>query len=168
VRLVVSDTGPVLHLYEAGSLEILSLFGKVDLVPAVLAELQTHAPALFYEHVPAWVNPATPSADALSKASDWLTAGLLHAGEAEALAHAQAVGSNLFLTDDTAARVMAESLGISAHGSLGIILYGAATGHLSKSEAEGHLSSLASRSTLWLSALVRRKAEAALAEIFAD
>jgi predicted nucleic acid-binding protein len=132
----------------------------------VVAELQQKAPAIFRAALPRWAKRATPTTNALNKAADWVGAGLLHAGEAEALAHAQTIGSEMFLTDDTAARSMAESIGIPARGSLGVILYGAAMGYLNREEAEQHLSSLATRSTLWLSPRVRRKAEAALAEVF--
>lgn len=166
--MVVTDTGPVLHLHQADALETLAHFGEVHLVPAVLAELQRHAPALWSSGFPRWAHRATPSADALGKAAGWVEAQLLHAGEAEALAHAQESGAELFLTDDTAARVTADSFGVPARGSLGVILYCAAMGYLNRDEAERHLSALATRSTLWLSPIVQRKAEAALVEIFAS
>ena len=71
---------------------------------------------------------------------------------------------DLFLTDDTAARVMAESL--VARGSLGVVLYCAATGKVGETEARAHLAALTARSTLWLSTTVKQRALSALAEIF--
>jgi predicted nucleic acid-binding protein len=75
------------------------------------------------------------------------------------------VVSNWFLTDDTAARVLAASLGIEVHGSLGIVLWAAATRHLNRSEAEAALNGLAA-STLWLSARVLKEANEALDRIY--
>lgn len=108
-----------------------------------------------------------PSQACAKQAAEWVAANLLHVGEAEALAHACEISADLFLTDDTAARVMAVSLGLKARGSLGVILYCSARGLLAQAEAEGYLDALARRSTLWLSSLVRREAKAALTEIYA-
>jgi hypothetical protein len=51
------------------------------------------------------------------------------------------------------------------HGSLGVILWAAATGHFQRFEAEKALDSLF-RSSLWLSSQVRTQARAALRQIF--
>lgn len=92
--------------------------------------------------------------------------GLLDAGEAESLAHAEETRPDLFVTDDAAARLMADTLSVPARGSLGIVLLCAVHGHLSRQDAEAHLRALAEKSTLWLSAKVRLNAVEALAEIF--
>jgi predicted nucleic acid-binding protein len=46
----------------------------------------------------------------------------LHAGEIQALNIAKEYQANLFLTDDTAARLAAGAISISVHGTLGILL----------------------------------------------
>jgi hypothetical protein len=61
---------------------------------------------------------------------------------------------------------MAESIGVPARGSLGIVLYRAAIGQLSREEAENHLHRLIARTTLWVSVKVRQTAAEALATIF--
>ncbi|NTW38137.1 MAG: DNA-binding protein, partial [Syntrophobacteraceae bacterium] len=39
MRIVVCDTGPILHLHEAGALELLAKAGEVFVPPAVDREL---------------------------------------------------------------------------------------------------------------------------------
>ena len=102
---VVADTGPVLHLHEAGALHLLPLLGEIFLPPLVIAELRNHAPELWPVIPPAWVKLQTLSAHSQQLALEWKRAGLLHGGEAEALALAGEIKSDWFLTDDAAARL---------------------------------------------------------------
>jgi predicted nucleic acid-binding protein len=60
-----------------------------------------------------------------AEARDWHRAGLLHLGEAEAMALARQERADWFLTDDSAARVLAEQVAVEVHGSLGVLLWGA-------------------------------------------
>ena len=46
MKQLVADTGPILHLHEAGALHLFQSIGNVLLAPLVLAELRVHAPAL--------------------------------------------------------------------------------------------------------------------------
>lgn len=57
-----------------------------------------------------------------AEAELWLEAGLLHAGEAEAIALARQIRADWLVTDGAAARLFAQTLGIEVHGSLGIVL----------------------------------------------
>jgi hypothetical protein len=98
------------------------------------------------------------------KAIAWQQAGLLDAGEAEAIALARQVQADWFLTDDTAARLFAQVLGLEVHGSLGIVLWAAAVGHLNQTAAEAALNHLA-RSSLWVSARVLAEARSALDQL---
>lgn len=166
MRLIVADTGPLLHLHEAGALHLFGLLGEVHVTPAVVRELERHAPDIWAGAVPAWLRFAHPAATADARAAQWIAGGLLDAGEAESLAHAEEIKPDLFVTDDSAARLMADSLPVPARGSLGIILLCAVHGHLSKQDAEQHLRALTERTTLWLSSQVRRAATEALTEIF--
>lgn len=92
---------------------------------------------------------------------------LLDLGEAEALALARQLGADWFLTDDTAARVIATRFGIEVHGSLGVVLGAAATGRLGEQEARRCLDSLF-RSSLWVSPRVRAEALTALDALFRE
>ena len=88
-----------------------------------------------------------------------------NSGEAAAVARARQLHADWFLTDDTAARVFAQSLGLEVHGSLGIILWAAAMGHLQRAEAERALDRLA-QSSLWISARVLTAAKTALEQLY--
>jgi predicted nucleic acid-binding protein len=165
MKRLVADAGPLLHLHEAGGLHLFPLIGEVAAPRAVLAEVRVHAPALWTAALPSWLKVISLSPTAAQRAAAWRGAGVLHAGEAEALAFAQENRPDWFITDDAAARLVAESLGIESHGSLGIVLWAAARNFIGKPEAEALLTGL-EQSSLWLSPLVRKRAWAALADIF--
>ena len=103
MNVVVTDTGPLLHLHQVGAMHLLAHLGDIQLTPTVWSELQRHAPSLATSGLPAWLSLAQPSASTLLQASQWVNAQVLHAGEAEALAYARETQADLFLTDDTAA-----------------------------------------------------------------
>ena len=167
MNLVVSDTGPLLHLFQAGAADLLAHWGTVHVTPQVWRELNSHAPNFSTQRVPIWLRQCQLSSAAALQAAQWVQARVLDAGEAEALAYAREIQADFFLTDDTAARTLSESLGIKARGSLGVVLFAAASGHLDQTIAGKVMSDLETRSTLWMSGKVRRSAREALAKIFA-
>lgn len=59
MKRLVADTGPFLHLHEAGALHLLPLVGEVFVPHLVLTELNTHAQNLLSDRLLAWVK--TPS-----------------------------------------------------------------------------------------------------------
>jgi len=154
-----------LHLHEAGALHLFQFIGETLLAPLVLAELRVHAPTLWPGQLPRWANAQILSPVAQQRAVEWQHAGLLQGGEAQALALALETKPDWFLTDDAGARLMAESLGIETHGSIGIILWSAATRLIQKPEAENLLAGL-EKSSLWMSPRVRAEARAALTRLF--
>jgi len=162
MKLLIADTGPILHLDEAGLSDLLPRLGEVHITPAVLAELERRNGWTR----PAWLHVVQPSPTALAKAREWTRFGLLDAGEAESLAHAKEVRPDYFLTDDNAARAAAETEGIEARGSLGVVLDCAALGICTRLEAEQALDALESRSTLWLTPKIRLLARQALENLF--
>ncbi len=164
MRIVVADTGPLLHLLEAHLLDLLKLTGDVYIPPAVASEISRLAanwPSLQID----WI-VVTPLIEPHgSQSVAWREARLLDPGEAEALALARQLSADWFLTDDAAARVMAGELGIEAHGSLGIVLWAAATGRLNREEAMDALDQLA-QSSLWISARILGEAREALVALY--
>ena len=164
MRAVISDTGPILHLYEADALELLRSAGEILLPRAVDAELGALIPS-WATLRPSWLAVTELAEAAEVEARGWEESGLLDPGEAEALALAQQVDARWLLTDDTAARLLGIRLGIEVHGSLGVVLWAAAVGNLDKGEARGTLGRLFG-STLWVSARVRAEATAALDALF--
>lgn len=165
MRQVVCDTGPVLHLWEAGALSLLDSLGQILIPPAVQAEiLAGHLD--WKREKPHWIRITPLEANFAESASSWSDAGLLDLGEAQALALAAQIRSDWLLTDDAAARVVASQQGIEVHGSLGVVLWAAATGGLDFDRAEATLEAL-SRSSLWISARVMAEAREALRQMFA-
>jgi len=165
VKRIVSDTGPLIHLFEANLLSLLEVAGEVLIPPGVATELEGVAPELTTGDPP-WLvtRPLRQPHDA--EARDWHLAGLLHLGEAEALALARQERADWFLTDDSAARVVAEQMAVEVHGSLGVLLWGAATGLLNFAAAEAALDRLR-ESSLWVSPRVLSEARQALLDLFA-
>ena len=166
MNVVVTDTGPLLHLHQVGAMHLLAYLGNIQLTPTVWSELQRHAQSLAISGLPAWLSLAQPSTAAMLQASQWANAQVLHAGEAEALAYARETQADMFLTDDTAARTMGESLGIHVRGSLGVVLFAAASGHLDMAACFQTLDALETQSTLWMSAKVKSAARQAVSQIF--
>jgi len=167
VKRLVPDTGPLVHLHEAGGLHLLPLIGEIFVSPLVLAEVRRTGAKPWPEPLPEWFKPQSLLSSTHQRAVSWQQAGLLHGGEAEALALAIELKADWFLTNDAAARLLGESLGLQVHGSLGVILWAAATRQVSKDEAESLLVGL-ERSSLWVSRRVRDEARAALAKLFSD
>lgn len=166
MNLVVTDTGPLLHLHQIGVAGLLSHLGSIHVTPTVLHELQRHAPAFLSNGLPPWLKTGQPSSASLQLARQWVGAQVLDAGEAEALAFAQEINADLFITDDTAARTLGESLGLQVRGSLGVVLFAAASGHLDQTTALKVINDLEHHSTLWMSAKVKQAARLAVARIF--
>ncbi len=166
MKRLVADTGPILHLHEAGALPLFPLIGKVFMPPVVIAELRAHSPSLWPGAFPEWAKRQALSPENQQRALQWRRAGLLHGGEAESLALALETKPDWFLTDDAAARLMAESLGVEVHGSIGVVLWAAANNRIKKPEAEKYLAGL-EQSSLWISPKVRAQARAALGKLFA-
>lgn len=160
----VADTGPLLHLAEAGSLDLLQLIDDLYVPPQVITELVFHAADW---QTPVWITVEPLKPDHAREAAAWQQAGLLDAGEAEAIALTRQAAADWLLTDDATARLFAQELGIEVHCSLGILLYAAAIGHLERGQAEQTLAQLAS-SSLWLSRRILAEARAALSEMYGD
>ena len=168
MRLFVADTGPLLHLHQIGAVQLLPQLGEVWTTPVVAQELQRHAPELCGAAWPPWLRVAEVSVSAQMQAHQWRQAGLLHAGEAEALAHARELHPDAFLTDDGDAREFARIYGLESRGTLGIVLLAATRGLVSGEEAARLLDQLEVASTLWLSPRVARAAREALQIIFPE
>jgi predicted nucleic acid-binding protein len=164
LRRVVCDTGPLLHLREAGSLEVLREAGHILIPPRVESETAALDARWRRERLE-WIEIVPIEEPFQTQAYDWTRAGLLDAGEAEALALANQLQADWLLTDDTAARLLGLQRGLEVHGSLGVVLWAAATGHFDQQTAEGALDAL-SRSSLWLSARILAEARDALRQIF--
>lgn len=117
----ICDAGPIIHLDELDSLELLSDFHPLLISKTVQAEIIKHRPkalqhtGLVYKAV----DSSSPQGPRLSVLSKVLS---LDMGELESLSLAQEMPGIFFLTDDAAARLAAEELGCKVHGTVGIII----------------------------------------------
>jgi len=161
MKRLVADTGPILHLHEAGALHLFPLIGEIFLPPLVAAELRSFLPTL----PPKWAKVQALLPSAQQRALEWQRAGFLHGGEAEALALTLELKPYWFLTDDAAARLLAESLNVETHGSIGVVLWAAASKLVKKPDARLLLKGL-ENSSLWMSPRVRVEAWATLEKLF--
>jgi predicted nucleic acid-binding protein len=76
----------------------------------------------------------------------------LHVGETQALQLAQEHGADLLLTDDTAARLAANQMGLLVHGTLGILLRAVRRQQRDPRTVADLLRTIPSRSTLHIRA----------------
>jgi predicted nucleic acid-binding protein len=162
VRVVVCDTGPVLHLLEAGVLDVLQHTGEV-LIPAAVDDELARLIDDWTTARPAWlVRRAFDPAASPSPIHQLVTG--LGAGETEAILLARQLDADWLLTDDAEARIIAGLAGLEVHGSLGVLLWAGAQRHLDYTAAAVALTRLA-ESSLWLSPAVLAEARAALRKL---
>lgn len=157
--VVIADAGPIIHLDELGCLDILADFGKVIVPEAVWLEVQRHRPRAMKSVPTLFVRQRALTSSPLVQALTPLYT--LHIGEQEALHLCVELGDCLLLTDDTAARLAAKSLSISAHGTLGLLIRAVRRKSRSKSEVLTLLRDIPKQTTLHIR-------PALLAEVIAD
>jgi predicted nucleic acid-binding protein len=145
---VVCDAGPLIHLSELNCLDLLLDFERV-LIPEVVArEAQAHRPevlASFKEHfeqIPASQIVIPTILEPIQKSY------ALHPGELAALALVLQQSGAIFLTDDAAARIAAQTLGMTVHGSIGVLLRSLRRQQRTKPEVLSLLRQLPALSTL--------------------
>lgn len=144
--VVIADAGPVIHLDELGCIELLADFGTVIIPETVWQEVERHRP-MALKSAGDWLVRQSP------KQYSFVVSALtplysLHAGEQEALHLCTEFANCLLLTDDTAARLAAKSLGIAAHGTLGLLIRAIRRQCLSKAEVLALLHAIPNQTTL--------------------
>ncbi|WGS88593.1 DNA-binding protein [Methylomonas sp. UP202] len=144
--VVIADAGPIIHLDELGCLELLADFGKVLVPETVWLEVEQHRPlALKSEYD--WLVRQSPRQHS-TVVSALTPLYSLHAGEQEALHLCIECGDCLLLTDDTAARLAAKSLNITAHGTLGVLIRAIRRQRLTKAEVLALLNAIPKQTSL--------------------
>ena len=120
-RIVISDAGPLIHLDELDCLDLID-YPEVLVSEAVWREVARHRPQAL--HSPA-INLKLNAVDALSSRVAAVSPLFgLHHGEQEVLTLCIQTRDSLFLTDDAAARMAADSLKVPARGTIGLIIRG--------------------------------------------
>jgi predicted nucleic acid-binding protein len=160
--LVVCDAGPLIHLHELECVELLRDLGKILVPREVWTEAVRHRPELTLGNLPnaqvSEVVAARPSARLIAM-SDSLD---LDAGERAAIVLMASVSAELFLSDDAAARLAAESLGFAVRGTIGILVRSVRVGARTQKEVTDLLHLLPEKSSLHVS---RQLLETVVAEV---
>ena len=164
-RTIVCDTGPLLHLSEADALDLLKLAGDVLIPPSVATEFR-HLTST--RKLPDWAMICRLDRPTNDRVSEWIAKKVIDSGEAEAIGLALQVNCDWFLTDDTQARVFAESLGLEVHGSVGLLLWAVAQGHIDSHEQAQRLLDALVSSSLWISERVIREAAKAIEDLLQE
>ena len=162
-RVIVCDTGPLLHLSEAGAIHLLSLAGEILIPPLVANEFEENAQGW---NPPQWVKVVNLDKLAKQKAEKWTNTGQIDSGEAEAIGLALQVNADWLLTDDAKARQLAESIGLEIHGSIGILLWSVAVGNIRDKALAFNLLNNLANSSLWVSERVLQEGRKAIDALF--
>ena len=147
--IVVCDAGPPIHLDELGCIDLLSDFQEVLVPEAVWNKVARHRPsALRRRRIRLKRIPLRARAAAdLSRLADNFA---LAVGELESLILMAELPHAVLLTDDAAARLVAQQLGYSVHGTIGIIVGAIALNQRTKRQVLNLLRSIPRRSTLYI------------------
>ena len=113
-----------------------------------------------------WLSIHQLESEYINNAHAWVSTDQLDPGEAEAIGLALQVKADWLLTDDAQARRFAERLALEVHGSVGLLLWAVAAGHINdREQANAALDALTS-SSLWISKRVLREARKAIDILF--
>jgi predicted nucleic acid-binding protein len=116
---VVTNTGPIIHLFELNKQELLrKLFQDVLTVPEVLQELRPNQRSL----TESLLTIHNLNASGRDHTKFFVERFELQLGESAALALAKQEKIKIFLTDDLDARFVAKRIGIQPHGTLGLLM----------------------------------------------
>lgn len=133
--------------------------GDILIPPEVNLELRNQ---ITDWNFPDWLSIHPLENDHAKNAQSWVLTGQLDPGEAEAVGLALQIKADWLLTDDAQARRFAESLNLEVHGSIGLLLWAVAAGHLDdRVQAYAAMDALAG-SSLWISERVIREARRAI------
>lgn len=144
----VLDAGPLIHLSEIDALDVLSDLQVLRISNTVWDEVAAHQPqALKYRKLSFQrANVSTPSTDLQTLA----VAFALDRGEIDSLCLMEKYPTAMFLTDDAAARLVAEQRGYRAHGTIGLLIRSVRRGERKADEILTLLRTLPQRSTLFI------------------
>jgi len=140
----VSDAGPLIHLAEIDSLELLSTFDTLLVPETVYKEVDAGG-------VPAGLGDL--SYELVETDESRIGAEKLDAGERAAIAVAEE-REVVLLTDDLAGRDAASDAGVEVHGSIGVIVLGYGRGLLDRDEAATRMRALQRETSLFVTEAV--------------
>ena len=155
-QVVVCDAGPLIHLDELGCLDLLQNIGNILLPHEVWLEVVGHRPRLSIHDLPnsKIIKIGHDRSARLMSLADSLD---LDKGELAAIALMESISAQRFLCDDAAARLAAESLDFTVHGSIGILIRSVRTAQRTRQQILNLLRELPDQSTLHISRQLLRK-----------
>ena len=118
---VICDAGPIIHLDEINCLNLLHDFEEIILPLSVEREIAVHRPSALTASSLTVKRPAE-SLDIGEKLHALCQIFSLDAGETESLVLMESHPTAIFLTDDAAARLVADQMKFEVHGTIGILL----------------------------------------------
>ena len=118
--IVVADAGPLIHLDELDCLDLLNDFKQIMVPDAVWREVQAHRPTALQTSKVILLRSIVPNSSPIIDALTPLYS--LHSGGREALILCSSSPLSILFTDDTAARLAAKTINITAHGTIGILV----------------------------------------------
>lgn len=143
----ICDAGPLIHLGEIGCLDLLADFQVLVVPEQVWEEVSHHRPSVLKTQTPAFrCVPVTIASDPQFRVL--VKSFSLDVGEQAALSLMSDYPDAVLLTDDAAARLAAQALGLRTHGSLGVLLRSVRLGRRKKADVLSILRELPTRSTL--------------------
>ena len=157
-RIVVCDTGPLLHLSEAGAIHLLQNAGRILIPESVTKEFYQNAQGW---NPPQWIEITELDKIAQKRSNEFIKSKTVDWGETEAIALALQIKADWFITDDAKARQLAESLELESHGSIGILLWNLSVDNINGKQARYLINALANSSP-WISNRVLDEARKAI------
>lgn len=149
-QAVVCDAGPLIHLHELNSLELLEDFSPVLVPIQVRDEVARHRPKAL--ELAGWLESVPVAVSAEPPFLALIQALALDLGEQAALSLMKQHPDAVFLTDDATARIAANTLGFKVHGTIGILIRAIRRGQREPTEIVDILEELPQRSTLYIRA----------------
>jgi len=150
----VFDSGPLIHLSEIGALSLLEIFTTKTTTDVVADEVKRYITSVDHDYMVQQVriyahNEISESGTLRALAKIYS----LDSGEISALALCGTLKPKteiIFFSDDSAARMVSDSLGITSVGTIGIIIKSATLGKTEKARALDLLESIPGMSTLFI------------------
>ena len=143
----VCDAGPLIHLDELDCLDLLTDFAAVLVPDVVWREVIHHRPGALGRAAVEVIHTEVALPDEVGF-QILVRAYSLDAGEQAALALMRQHPEAILLTDDAAARLAAEQLGMRVHGTLGVLLRAIRCGRRRPEEVVTLLEAVPRQSTL--------------------
>jgi len=148
---LICDAGPIIHLDEIYCIDLLNDFDEIIIPPTVEREITTHRPSALQGSSLA-LRMQVKRIDIREELLTLCRNCSLDAGETEALALMEKYSPAIFLTDDAAARLVAEQMRFNVHGTIGILVRSIRQGQKRPEEVLRILSELPLKSSLYIKA----------------